>query len=84
MAKPKCPVMIEKVYKTRKLIVYCDHHAEQAAEVKSIEGISSVRIWEDKLWAYVDPRYDLDEVAVEAEVMLTPIEIPEAFREEAG
>ena len=81
MAKPKCAVVIEKLYSTRMLIIYCDHHAEQAIEIKSIEGVASVTIWEDRLWAYIDPRYDLDEVAAEIEVILTPVEIPEACLE---
>lgn len=81
MAKPKRAVVIEEIRAVGVLFIYCDHHVDQAAEVKSIEGISSVIIWEDKLWAYVDPRYDLDEVAAEVEAMLTPVEIPEAFLE---
>lgn len=79
MAKPRYAVVIKRCYAVRVLYIYCDHHEEQAAEVKSVEGVSGVTIWPEKLWAYVDPRYDLDEVADEIEVMLTPIEIPEAF-----
>lgn len=82
MAKPKRAVVIRKL-SVGVLWVYCEHHAEQAAEVGAIEGISAVTIWGDMLWVWVDPRYDLDEVAAEVEVMLTPVEIPEAFLQES-
>jgi hypothetical protein len=81
MAKPKRHMVIEKCYATRMLVVYCDRHTEQSAEIKSIEGVNLVTIWEDKLWVYTDPRYDLDEIATEIEDMLTPIEVPKAFLE---
>lgn len=61
------------------LLIYCDNHANQASEIQSIEGVSSVTIWPTSLWAHIDPRYDLDEVASEVEEMLAPVEIPRAF-----
>ena len=73
MAKPKRDVLIETVLATRVLRVYCDRHEEQAAEVKSIEGVSGVTVWDHYLWVYVDPRYDLDEVAEEVKEVVSPV-----------
>lgn len=79
MAKPKYDVIIVKSPVTGVLRIYCSNHAQQASEIKSIEGVNLVSIYDDCLSTYVDPRYDLDEVAAEIENMLTPVEIPEAF-----
>jgi hypothetical protein len=79
MAKPKHDVVIVKSVSVGALRIYCSNHAQQASEIKSIEGVNLVGIYDDCLYAYVDPRYDLDEVTAEVENMLAPVEIPEAF-----
>jgi hypothetical protein len=80
MAKPKHKFLVKE--HEFSITVWTDNLVSDFAEIKTIEGTDTVLILNGKnpINIYVDPRYDLKEIAEEIRELLTA-RIPDVFRE---
>ena len=80
MAKPKQDVMV-KVYPPNLVQVWSDDPKRATAEIVDIEGVNMVMGGSgNPIDAFLDLRYDINEVAKEIERLLLS-EVPKVFRE---
>ncbi len=80
MAKPKQDIKVI-VYPPTLMQVWADDPKRATAEIVDIEGVNVVIGGsENPINAYLDPRYDINEVAKEIERLLLS-EVPKVFRE---
>jgi hypothetical protein len=79
MAKPKKSVLVQS-FVDNSIEIWCDDHIRWTEELMSIEGVSMVTAFPDKLSLMCDPRYDQGELMQEIEELLTS-EIPDVFRD---
>ena len=81
MAKPKQANLV-KVIPPHTVHVWTDDPRTRLFDIENIEGVNEVMLaLHNPIYAFVDPRYDIDEVAEEIRTLLAS-EVPESFREE--
>lgn len=81
MAKPKQEVMVVEHPTSGLLVAYVDNAPKWVSDVMSIEGIRKVFVdGKTRLDIFIDPRYDLSELAEEVKSLLMA-EVPVEFRE---
>lgn len=82
MAKPKQKILIEVFHRGGEMHIWSSDKEQDATTIKDIEGVDAVftRQTMNLISVYVDPRYDINEIATEIEALLTA-EVPPIFRE---
>ncbi|KKK63067.1 hypothetical protein LCGC14_2998050 [marine sediment metagenome] len=80
MAKPKHKFLVKE--NEFSITVWTDSLVSDLAEIKTIEGTDTVLMLNGKnpISVFLDPRYDLKEIAEEIRELLTA-RIPDVFRE---
>lgn len=81
MAKPKVDYIVKVSIAIPEMIqVWCGNLSQAAMEIGQIEGITSVSIlFNERIEAMTDPRYDVNEIAQEIRDLLGA-EVPQLFK----
>ena len=82
MAKPKTNLIINPHHNVGLIDIWCDNPTEVLREISQIEGVVNVAYFKHggNISAYIDPRYDIDEIAQEIKDLLSS-EIPDVFKD---